>query len=73
MNRIDELMLRIEEDPSLASPGDIDEVIKLQRQARSNHELGIKPSKGDGPKIEASDLLKKIGMAPAPVKINRRI
>lgn len=72
-NRLDELMARIEEDPSLASPGDIDEVIAQQRKARANRELGIKPAKGDGNQVSAGELLKKIGMAPEPVVIKRRI
>jgi len=66
-NELDELMSRLDLDPSLATTGDIDLIIAHQRKARANFESGIKPKKGEGsgPKIEASELLSKLNLAPS--------
>lgn len=72
-NTINELMARLEEDPTLATPDDIDAIISFQRKARSNHELGIKgPKSAPGAKLAAEELLGKLGMTAAPTEIKRR-
>jgi hypothetical protein len=72
-NTINELMARLEEDPTLATPGDIDDIVAYQRKARSNHENGIKgPKSAPASKMAADELLGKLGMTAAPTEIKRR-
>jgi hypothetical protein len=60
MNTIDELF---DKDPEDLTPGDIDEIIKYERQARMMAESGVKvkKAKGDGPKIDLSSIVAGIG------------
>ena len=66
-NEIDRLM---DLDPLELSAQDIDSIIAFQRKARANWEAGVKPKKAD--KIEASELLDKLGMIKPAVPIKRR-
>jgi len=78
-NSIDEVMRRLLEDPTLATPGDIDTLITYQRQQKANFDAGIKPTKRAGGKVNVDEVpsisLQSIGMkkAPEPGKGIRRI
>lgn len=54
MSTIDDIMAKIDEDPTLATKEDIDAIIAYQRQRRAQLEAGQKPKKAgaDGPKVK---------------------
>ena len=71
-NEIDRIM---DLDPLALSEQDLDAIIAYQRKARANFEAGIKPKKGATaePKMDANELLGKLGMIKGPAPINRRL
>lgn len=70
-NELDLLMQRLSEDPSLATPEDIDTIITQQRKARANYESGVKPKK-EGTSGVKLDLV-ALGLKKAPEPIKRRM
>lgn len=66
---LDALMDRILEDPTIATPQDIDQVIAYQRKYRAQFEAGQKPKKAStGAKLD----LNLLGLMPAAETVKRR-
>lgn len=72
MNEIDQLMARIEEDPTLCTAKDIDDVIAYQRRARAKFDSGgPKPKRGQSQPAAKVDLV-SLGLVAEAPKVNRR-
>lgn len=68
-NTIDELM---DKDPLLLTEQDLAQIITYQRQQRVRFDSGIKPKKDKGPQ-ESINLVERLGLAPKPSPIKRRV
>lgn len=62
---LDELFARIDSDPTLLKPADIDQIISWQRQQRANKISGVhKAAKKDtGPGKSVADVLAAAGLS----------
>ena len=76
-NELDELMLRIADDPTMPQPGDIDKLIAYYRQKRADLAAGKKPAKAAGPKMSLDSVINQLTIGqveakPAPT-VKRRV
>lgn len=67
---LDALMDRIFEDPTLATPEDIELIIAKQRQYRAQIEGGAKPKKKAGASVEIN--LEALGLVAPKEPVKRR-
>lgn len=74
-NDLDDLFARLDEDPTLPHPGDIDKLIAYYRAQRASKEAGTfkKAKKAEGPKAKID--LAGLGLKPAApvVQLKRRV
>ena len=66
-NELDEFFAKIDEDLSLCTPKDIDDIIAYMRKARSNWIAGVKPKKETGPKVSLDSVMQ--ALAPVTVEV----
>ena len=72
-NDLNELFARIDADPTMPHPGDIDKLITYYREARAGKATGKRAKKETGP--EPTIDLAELGLKPKPqvVSIRRRV
>jgi adenine/guanine phosphoribosyltransferase-like PRPP-binding protein len=69
---LDDLFARIDEDPTLPHPGDIEKLITYYRQQRAAKEAGTfkKAKKEEGPKMVIN--LEALGLKPAVAAVGTK-
>lgn len=76
-NELDELMLRIADDPTIVAPEDIDAVIAYYRKKRADLASGKKPTRASGPKMSLDSVINQLTIGQAEAKpvpaIKRRV
>jgi dsDNA-specific endonuclease/ATPase MutS2 len=67
MNDLNDLMARLEADPTITTPQDLDQIIEYYRGQRRSKEAGVKPKKAS---TEAKPIdLKALGLVSAKPKV----